>query len=242
MVEQPHFQAPPVKISIVVPAFNEEKLLAQSLACIREAAAGLEHELIVCDNNSTDRTAEIARQAGAKVVFEPVNQISRARNAGAAAAGGEWLVFIDADSFPDRALFADLAEAIGGGRCVGGGATVRFDDAGRFAIGAAAAWNAVSRAMRWAAGSFVFCRASAFRQLGGFSTQLYASEEIDFSRRLKRLGRLVILHRHPLPTSGRKLRLYSKREYLSLLAKIVLSGGRALRRREACFAWYDGRR
>jgi glycosyltransferase involved in cell wall biosynthesis len=231
-----------VKLSIIVPAFNEEKLLGETLACIREAASGLEAELIVCDNNSTDRTAEIARQAGAKVVFEPVNQISRARNAGAAAATGDWLVFVDADSFPERGLFQDLIQAIGSGRFVGGGATVRFDHADRVATAAVAAWNAISRAMRWAAGSFVFCKASAFRELGGFSTELYASEEIDFSRRLKRLGRLVILRRHPLRTSGRKMRLYSKREYLSLAARIVLSGGRALRKREACFAWYDGRR
>jgi glycosyltransferase involved in cell wall biosynthesis len=176
------------------------------------------------------------------VVFEPVNQISRARNVGAAAASGDWLVFVDADSFPDRALFAELAEAIAGGRCIGGGATVRFDEADRLAKAAVAAWNAISRRLRWAAGSFVFCQAGAFRALGGFSTELYASEEIDFSRRLKRLGRLMILHRHPLRTSGRKVRLYSKTEYLKLLAKVVLTGGRSLRSREECFAWYDGRR
>ena len=231
-----------MKISIIVPAFNEEKLLGEALACIRDAAGGMDAELIVCDNNSTDRTAAIAREAGAKVVFEPVNQISRARNTGAAAAGGDWLLFIDADSFPDGALFADLGAAIALGRYVGGGATVRFDEADRLASGAVAVWNAISRAMRWAAGSFVFCKASAFRELGGFSTELYASEEIDFSRRLKRLGRLAILHRHPLRTSGRKTRLYSKREYLGLLARIVLTGGRALRKRDECFAWYDGRR
>ena len=231
-----------MKISLVVPAFNEEKLLGATLTAIHEATAGLDAELIVCDNNSTDRTAEIARQGGAKVVFEPINQISRARNAGAAAASGDWLVFVDADSLPDRALFADLAEAIASGRYVGGGATVRFDDADSLSNGAVAAWNLISRTMLWAAGSFVFCRTAAFREIGGFSTELYASEEIDFSRRLKRLGRLTILHRHPLRTSGRKVRLYSKREYFRLLARIVLSGGRALKRREDCFAWYDGRR
>jgi glycosyltransferase involved in cell wall biosynthesis len=231
-----------VKISIVVPAFNEEKLLGATLACIREATAGLDAELIVCDNNSTDRTAEIARQAGAMVVFEPVNQISRARNAGAAAASGDWLVFVDADSCPDAGLFADVAEAIAGGRFIGGGSTARFDEADRISHAAVGIWNAISRIMRWAAGSFVFCRTEAFRAIGGFSTELYASEEIDFSRRLKRLGRLTILHRHPLRTSGRKLRLYSKREYLGLMLRIVLSGGRALKRREDCFAWYDGRR
>jgi glycosyltransferase involved in cell wall biosynthesis len=231
-----------MKLSVIVPAFNEEKLLASTLASIREAASGLDAEIIVCDNNSTDRTAEIAREAGAKVVFEPVNQISRARNAGAAAAGGDWLVFIDADSFPDRNLFKDLGDAVASGRCVGGGATVRFDEADSLANGAVSLWNLISRTMRWAAGSFVFCRADAFRAIGGFSTELYASEEIDFSRRLKRHGRFTILHRHPLRTSGRKVRLYSKREYFSLLLRIVLSGGRALRRRDDLFAWYDGRR
>jgi glycosyltransferase involved in cell wall biosynthesis len=231
-----------VKVSIVVPAFNEEKLLATTLASIREAAGGLDAELIVCDNNSTDRTAEIAREAGAKVVFEPVNQISRARNAGAAAASGDWLVFVDADSFPDRALFAELVQAIDSGRYVGGGATARFDEADLLSHGAVGIWNLISRVMRWAAGSFVFCRADAFRAIGGFSTELYASEEIDFSRRLKRLGRFTILHRHPLRTSGRKTRLYSNREVLVLLARIVLSGGRALKRRKDCFVWYDGRR
>ncbi|HEY8251721.1 MAG TPA: glycosyltransferase, partial [Burkholderiales bacterium] len=100
-----------MKVSVVVPAFNEERLLAGSLTAIRAAArafddAGWACELIVCDNNSTDRTAEIAREAGARVVFEPVNQIARARNAGAARASGEWLVFVDADSYPSRELFA----------------------------------------------------------------------------------------------------------------------------------------
>ena len=237
-----------MKISIVVPAFNEEKMLPLCLASIWEAKRALDErgwrtELVVCDNNSTDRTAAIAEEAGAIVVAEPVNQISRARNAGAAAASGDWLVFIDADSFPDRELFGELAGAIEAGRCIGGGATVRFDEsADRFARSALALWNGISRVTRWAAGSFVFCRAAAFRELGGFSTELYASEEIDFSRRLKRLGRFVILHRHPLLTSGRKARLYTKREFAAFFLRTVLRRGRTLRSRDECFAWYDGRR
>ena len=76
-----------MRISVVVPAFNEQRLLPGALSSIRAAAEGFarlgwESELIVCDNNSTDRTAEIAKGAGAEVVFEPVNRIGRARNAG----------------------------------------------------------------------------------------------------------------------------------------------------------------
>ena len=122
----------PVKISVVIPAFNEEKLLAESLVEIKAAAASFtarqwDFEVVVCDNNSTDRTAEIARAAGARVVFEPFNQIGRARNTGAAAATGDWLIFVDADSHPSRQLFDAVAEQISSGRCLAGGSTVKLD-------------------------------------------------------------------------------------------------------------------
>src|ERR1041384_4934890 len=112
-----------MKISVIVPAFNEEKFIARSLRKIKSATGaftqlGWDSEVIVCDNNSTDRTAEKARAAGATVIFEPVNQIARARNRGASVATGDWLVFIDADSFPSRELFEDLAAAIRSGGCV----------------------------------------------------------------------------------------------------------------------------
>ena len=236
-----------MKVSIVVPAFNEEALLACSLAAIREAMHVFEDaELIVCDNNSTDRTAEIARAAGAKVVFEPVNQIARARNAGAAAASGEWLLFVDADSYPRVELLEEARAAMASG-CLAGGATVAVESADRTIRLWVAAWNFLSRRARWAAGSFIFCEAAAFRRLGGFSQDLFAGEEIDLFRRLKRLAReqrreIVILHRNPLRTSHRKMHLYTKREHLVFILKTLLLGGRNLRSRESCYAWYDGRR
>src|SRR5215213_1584567 len=157
-----------MKISLVVPAFNEEKLLPASLRSITVAAEafrarGWETELILCDNNSTDRTAEVARAEGAQVVFEPVNQIARARNAGASAATGDWLVFVDADSFPSRELFADAAEAMLSGQFLGGGVTVRLDE---FFLGMSFftwLWNCTSRLKKWCAGSFIFCETRAFR-------------------------------------------------------------------------------
>lgn len=241
-----------MKISIIVPAFNEEKLLGASLRCIRAAAAafharGWATELIVCDNNSTDRTAEVARAGGAQVVFEPVNQIARARNAGAAAATGDWLVFVDADSQPSPALLAEVAEALLNPRCLGGGATVTLDE---FDLGLSfftALWNTTSRIRRWCAGSFIFCETRAFRAIGGFSAELFASEEIDLSKRLQAHGRkegrrLMILHRHPLLTSARKVHLYQKRDYLRLLWKLCRSRGAAVKQRDDCHIWYDGRR
>lgn len=241
-----------MKVSIIVPAFNEEKLIDRSLERIKTATGafselGWESEIIVCDNNSTDRTARMAQTAGATVIFEPVNQISRARNRGASAATGDWLVFVDADSFPSLELFADVGQAIQSGKCIGGGAVVEMDQENGWGKALACIWNLVSRLKHWAAGSFVFCEATAFRQLGGFSQELYAAEEIEFSLRLKRLARsrgkqVVILHRNPLLTSARKVHLYSRREHLGLLLKTLIRRGANLKERSACALWYDGRR
>jgi glycosyltransferase involved in cell wall biosynthesis len=241
-----------VKISIVIPAFNEERLLPESLTCIQAASAafadaGWTTELIVCDNNSTDRTAEIAAAAGAIVVFEPINHISRARNAGARRATGDWLLFVDADSYPTKELFDDVVAAIGDSRCLAGGSTVRIELEGLFYDAVVGWWNLVSRTLRWAAGSFIFCETAVFREVDGFTLTLYAAEEIDLFRRLKRLARergrsIVILHHHPLLTSARKAHLYTPRESLWFWLHTVVSGGRTFRSSKASFPWYDGRR
>jgi glycosyltransferase involved in cell wall biosynthesis len=241
-----------MKISIVVPAFNEQKLIGATLRSIGEALAsftrrGWETEVIVCDNNSTDATAELARAAEAMVVFEPVNQIARARNTGAAAATGNWLVFVDADSRPTPALFAEVAEQIASGRCLAGGCTVRLDERHFVADFGTGLWNVISRVFKWAAGSFIFCEADAFRKVGGFSAELFASEELDLSKRLKKLARvsrkkMVILHNNPLLTSARKVRLYSRMDLARFLTKAFLRPRATVMSRDACSPWYDGRR
>ena len=237
---------------MIIPAFNEERLLGETLRHVRAAITVFptrdwETELIVCDNNSTDRTPALARAAGATVVFEPINQIARARNAGAAAATGDWLIFVDADSHPSAELFADVAGQIMSGQCLAGGSTVTLDGNYPKARMLARLWNGVSRLFRWPAGSFIFCETQAFRKINGFSNELFASEEINFIKRLKPLARagrrrIVILHQHPLTTSARKVELYSVREHLWFLTRLILSGGRLLSDRKACHTWYDGRR
>lgn len=241
-----------MKISVVVPAFNEEKLIRETLRAIKQAFASFQEldwqtELIVCDNNSTDATAALAREEGAQVVFEPINQIGRARNTGAAAATGDWLIFVDADSHPSAELFREVASVITSGRYLAGGSTVRLDQYGPVSRVLMVVWNTLSRVGRLMAGSFIFCERSAFQAVGGFNLELYASEEIDLSRDLRRLARrqrkkLIILHRHPLLTSSRKMRLYSAHEYLSFLVRNFFSLGRNLKSPKHCFPWYDGRR
>ena len=241
-------------ITIAIPAFNEEELLPSTLAAVVEAGEaftqrGWEMEVVVCDNNSTDSTAEIAEAAGARLVFEEHNQKSRARNAAGKAAKGEWIIFVDADSKPSKALFEATAVAMDKKEIVGGGATLKFEG-GKAPVPFALAeriWNKISRVMSLPAGSYIFCRSEDFSQLNGFSEKLYASEEIDFGRRLKKLGRkrqqrLKILTETPIFTSDRKAYCTSVGEILKLLFLWVFTVGRSARKIENCHLWYDGRR
>ena len=242
----------PVKISSIVPAFNEEKFLGETLEQIKSASnvlrqTGWETELIVCDNHSQDRTAEIARAAGATVVFEPVNQISRARNAGAAAATGDWLVFVDADSHPSPELFADMAQEIQAGDCLAGGSVIRWDQAHFVTAIVTSVVNVGFRWRRILYGAFIFVQTSVFRKLGGFSCEAFAGEDMELSRRLKRLSketgkRFVILHRHPIITSARRLKDFTVLSPLLLAAHVVFNPHACITSREAARRWYDGHR
>ncbi|MBU2574094.1 MAG: glycosyltransferase [Elusimicrobia bacterium] len=239
-------------LSIVVPAYNEEKLLGSCLESVAAAfrplgASGPAREVIVCDNNSTDATARIAASSGAKVVFEPVNQIGRARNAGAAAASGDWLLFIDADSTLQAGTLKQLLAAIESGKYCGGGAEIDLDYIPNFAVGTMVrSWNALSRIFKVAAGSFVFCRADAFTGIGGFSKELYAAEELFLSRNLKKWGRgrgldFAVLE-GPHVSSGRKLKIYTGKEMLAIMFGCLRRPFGFFRDPKLLKMLYDGRR
>ncbi|MFY4729344.1 glycosyltransferase, partial [Nitrospira sp. BLG_2] len=203
-----------MRLSIVIPAFNEARLIERSLQSVAVSIAanrtsGLTSEVIVVDNNSTDNTAELARQTGATVVFEPVNQIGRARNAGAAHATGDWLLFLDADSVLTPLLLADIIRVIESQKYVGCGSTLRMDGLPWWANVTLQLWTGASVLFRWAAGALIVCRRDAFREVGGFDQDLYALDEIRLSKRLKQWGRRKGLQftswtEHPLETSSRK--------------------------------------
>ena len=144
------------------------------------------------------------------VVFEPVNQIARARNKGAEAATGGLADFCGCGFTSGVELFADAAEAMESGKYVFGGCTMKLDENYLLAGLTARLWNGISRMWKWAAGAFIFCETASFREVGGFDNQLFASEEIDLSKRLAALARKkdkrgIILSKHPMVTSGRKM-------------------------------------
>jgi hypothetical protein len=108
-------------------------------------------------------------------------------------------------------------------------------------------WTAISILCRWAAVALVVCRSDAFREVGGFNQELYAADEIDLSKLLKKWGRtrgleFVILTRHPLETSSRKVKLYTGREMAAQMLRVLLHPRRSLQDRKQLSVWYDGRR
>ena len=233
-------------LSVLIPAYNEEALIARVIEAVRlsfAAAGRSDYEIVVCDNNSTDATAQIAESLGARVVFERHNQIARARNTAARASRGQWLIFVDGDTFLSPALLRATLEAVRSGKVCGGGAVLRFDAAkvGLLSLGVARLWNLVSGTFKLAAGSFLFCDRQAWADTGGFDEEFYAGEEIVFSNDVKEWGRarglqFRIIESAPIVTSGRKMEWYGQWQLVFRVLRMTRPG--AMKSREACGLWY----
>jgi glycosyltransferase involved in cell wall biosynthesis len=230
-------------ITFIVPAHDEEQLLGRTLAALHAASAevGAPYELLVVDDASSDRTAEIARAAGARVITVHHRQIARARNAGARAAAGDLLVFVDADTLVNARTLRATVAAIEQG-AVGGGALLDFDEPLPAAVRLMVAALALGmRVWRLAAGAYMFCTRKAFDAVGGFDETLFATEELTMSRALRRVGPMVIL-RERVMTSGRKARTHDLYELLAPAALLFRYGLSARRDRSRLSLWYGRRR
>jgi len=230
-------------ISFVIPAYNEAKCLAATLDSIQAAAncLALDYEIVVADDASTDATAVIAAATGARVVAVSNRQIAKTRNDGAAAARGDRLVFVDADTRVNAEVLRAAMAALDAG-AVGGGAKPVFEaDAPRYAHIAIAFVTGSMRWMNLAAGCFVYCTRAAFEAAGRWDERQFAGEELFLSRALGRQGRFVML-RETVLTSPRKFHGRTAWQTLWLSLKLMAQGFRGTRRRESTQFWYDGRR
>src|SRR5205814_1037280 len=230
-------------ISFIVPAYNEETELPSTLGAIRAATSGLSQpvEIIVVDDASTDATPEIAEQACARVVSIDRRQIGAARNAGARAARGEYLFFVDADTRINRTHVTEAMAALGAGYAGGSARGVMDGFIPLWSRIFLRAFCTLYFGLNLVAGAFLFTTRRNFDATGGFDEQYFAGEEVYFSLALRKLGRFKVL-RQPVVTSGRKLRMYSTRHVLTRSLSIIIRGPNAARSRDKLALWYNGKR
>jgi len=199
-----------MKISVIIPARNEELFIAGCLGSIKTAAENFdgEVEVIVALNRCTDRTEEIARRYGASIVNEDGKNLARIRNRGAEAATGDVIVTIDADSRMTPNMLQEIGRRLGTGKCIGGGVTILPD---RLSLGILVSMmlllpygivNRISAGLFW-------CFRSDFLAIGGFNDRLITLEDVDFAKRLKAHGkrqgkRFKTIMRAHIVTSCRK--------------------------------------
>ena len=239
-------------ISIVIPAFNEANYIGETLESVFRASADYVGavEVIVVDNNSTDKTGEIAERLGATVVFEPKNQIARARNTGASAASGEYLIFLDADTTIHGDILDKVNRNLSSGMVIGGGTWVDPDSDWlarmmfRFMVNYSLALRNVT------VGPFLYCERAAFERIKGFDEELYAAEEFSFARRLKEEGKksnqkwkIIRYDRnHRIITSNRKFQKFGGLEMVGRNAHLIWKPHQKVRQKDHCNFWYQARK
>ena len=201
-----------MKLSVVIPAYNEERYLPETLALITNAlsVSGCQSEIVVVDNDSHDQTRTIAESNGASVVREAEHNISRVRNTGAKHATGDVLIFIDADTHVPEALFQRIANTMQDEKCFGGAVSVKWGRLERtwmklYLLGGQF-WTTVFNMKQGAA---QFCRKSVFEKLGGYDSTIFMGEDVEFYWRLSKFakgkgGRLDFIEDLHVTTSTRR--------------------------------------
>lgn len=184
-------------ISVIIPAFNEERYLPATLKAVNNSALllrsqdGVNTELIVVDNNSADATEKIARSLGASVVTESEHNIARVRNRGAATAQGKVLVFLDADTHVPDQLLQSIHQVFAAPGCVGGAVDTEYRPKKRSIRSYLGLWRMLGRAFGMAQGATQFCLRETFTALGGYDESLFMGEDVDFYARMRRHARRV---------------------------------------------------
>ncbi|MDZ4860772.1 MAG: glycosyltransferase [Candidatus Hydrogenedentes bacterium] len=235
------------QISVVIPAYNEEQFLPATIASIRRAEAhlGKPVEIVVADNMSTDCTASVALSLGARVVPVEVRCISTVRNRGAAAATGDYLVFVDADDHMSENLLSEVRRTLDSGRYIGGGvARTRYD---RDSLGIRFTHGLVQTALSFTGLSMFLFYTSAenFAAMHGFDETLLCTEDYDFARRLRVLARKRGLRYKNMRSAHlvKSARKFGEFGDWAFLRKPILSIRAAMNDGDAAYElWYKPRR
>ncbi|MDY6896011.1 MAG: glycosyltransferase [Thermotogota bacterium] len=183
-----------IKISVIIPCFNEEKFLPSLFdALTKLSTAKNSYEVIIVDNGSSDRSVEIARENNAVVLIEPKGNISKLRNIGAQHASGEIFAFLDADCLPQSEWLVEASKY------------KQFSDVGLFGniplctsdgTWVEKAWLGVSpkgvNDVDFICTANMFIKKSVFEQVRGFNENLTTGEDYDICQRILQAGYRIV--------------------------------------------------
>jgi glycosyltransferase involved in cell wall biosynthesis len=208
-------------ISLIIPAYNEERYLAACLDAVMANIADKALEVIVVDNNSTDGTkAIVERYPAVTYVFEPEKGITRARQRGFLTARGDILAYVDADTHPPAGWIEQIWEQFGGNDQLASlSGPYSFYDLAGWRNKVASGWFVAARPLygiigyMLVGGNFAI-RREVLEQMGGFDPKIeFYGEDADIARRAKNYGKVLFHPRFVMPTSGRRLQ---KEGYLKM--------------------------
>ena len=201
-----------MQLSVIIPAYNEERYLPETLTRVTKALAIADcaSEILVVDNDSQDKTRIVSETFGARIISENEHNISCVRNTGAKHASGDVLVFLDADTLVSEFLFQRITHAMEDEKCFGGAVAVEW---GKFErkwmkvyLWGGKFWTAVFNMKQGAA---QFCRKTVFDTLNGYDQTIFMGEDVEFYWRLSRFanrnaGRLSFIKDLQVVTSSRR--------------------------------------
>lgn len=204
-------------ISVVIPAYNEEKYIGKCLNFLVKQKTKQKFEVIVVNNNSTDSTGrEIKKYLGnlnLKIVFEKNKGRGTARKAGFKKAKGDLIFSTDADTIVPENWLDKMATYFKDKKVIAVTGTCKINDCSK-------ATNALFNFCQpktmvlyriifkhyWLSGFNFAIRKSAYIKSGGFNSKVNALEDIELGFRVKKLGKIVFVNNLPVLFSGRRFR------------------------------------
>lgn len=217
-----------MKISLAIPAYNEEKYIGAALKSVSDSAPQNLLEILVVNNASTDKTAEVAaRFPRVRVVNEPHKGLTKARQRAFLEAKGDVLAFVDADSLVPKNWFNIINREFSQDPelvCLSGPYMYYDTPAWQRWLVKWLYYGILARVIYFftrymATGGNFAVKKSALEKIGGFDTSIdFYGEDTDIARRLHKVGKVKFLFNFFMPTSGRR---FAQEGTLSTGAKYV---------------------
>jgi glycosyltransferase involved in cell wall biosynthesis len=204
-------------ISVVIPCYNEEKYIGRCLEAFTKQSTTREFEIIVVDNASTDRTAQVVQQFTSKLplrlITEPRKGRGAARHAGCVAAQGDIILTTDADAIVPPGWIETMAAAFTSPEIIGVTGTCYITDQSWLAN---MVFNVVQPTITvlqrlvfgsfWVLGSNGGFRKVVYEQAGGYNPELNSQEDTQFSFLLRKHGTIKYIRQSRVETSGRRFK------------------------------------